>query len=63
MSGPSDTARFKIDAYPSSMFPFGLYVRVRGFWSSSWERIECYESREKALQSYERLKDLPEYLP
>ncbi len=58
-------ARFKISLYPYSVhFPFGLFVREkRRFFRDRWRHIEHFETKEKCLDPYEQIKDLPEYLP
>lgn len=59
--------RFKIDLVCSSYAFFGLFVR-RPAWHRRftgmmrWEKVERFETRDKAREFYEKIKDLPEYL-
>ncbi len=55
--------RFKIDFYDSSFCPFALYFAERGYFSVNWRRLQTFETQEKAKEFYEKIKDLPEYLP
>lgn len=54
--------RFKIDLYHSSLDPFALYVERKTLFGSKWSYIERFETRDKAKEYYEKIKDLPEYL-
>jgi hypothetical protein len=56
MEGP--TPRFKIDMH-DGYAPFGLYART---WMG-WRKLDYFRTREEALVLYEKIKDLPEYLP
>jgi hypothetical protein len=51
-------ARFKIDY--GSDYPFVLSARSR-YWG--WRVLDRLRTREDALALYEKIKDLPEYLP
>lgn len=57
--------RFKIDFYNGSSFPFGLYVQypARGWIPRRWECIDHFATKDEAKALYEKIKDLPEYLP
>lgn len=56
-----NTARFKIDIC-DRFYPFGLYHKRRGWFSSKWVELKSFEKREEALAYYDLIKDLPEYL-
>ena len=56
--------RFKIDVYNSSTYFFGLYVHRRFGWMIwRWEMLQTFQTRDEAISLYEKIKDLPEYLP
>jgi hypothetical protein len=59
----NDGPRFKIDFYDSACGPFGLYFREATLLGSRWKHIDHYASKEGALALYNKIKDLPEYLP
>jgi hypothetical protein len=54
--------RFKIDAGYDSYYPFDLFVRGRYLGGWRWRRIGYFKTKEEALELYEKIKDLPEYL-
>lgn len=55
--------RFKIDLYNSCYAPFGLFFSRRRWLGSYWDLVQNFETHEKAKEHYDKLKDLPEYLP
>jgi hypothetical protein len=55
--------RFKIDFIASSYEPFALYFRKPTWFGGSWVRIDEFKTRDDAKAHYEKIKDLPEYLP
>jgi Uri superfamily endonuclease len=56
--------RFKIDFSGHGSCPYGVFVRVKRFMASdAWERIDYFSTRKEAMNFYEAIKDLPEYLP
>jgi hypothetical protein len=61
------THRFKIDIRPGMPFPFGLFIRrtYRGWFRRLewWSEVEKFDTVEQARKHYEKIKDLPEYLP
>lgn len=57
------TGRFKIDFTQSSYHPFGLYFRRS--WLGvipRWVEVQTFKTRDEALEHYELIKTLPEYL-
>lgn len=57
---------FKIDIYDSTVFTFGLYhlESAKGlFGKETWKLVQPFRDREDARQFWEKIKDLPEYLP
>lgn len=59
------SSRFKIDFYDSSSWPFGLYVLRPATWwrPAEWKHVDHFQSRDDAKALYEKIKDLPEYMP
>lgn len=60
--------RFKIDLYDSCKFPFALYHKTtrKRLWRGDeveWNRLDIFEEKDQAMAFYERVKDLPIYLP
>lgn len=56
--------RFKIDHSGSYSWPYALFRRTSTWWGGTyWERLDSFETHEKARERYEAIKDLPEYLP
>lgn len=55
--------RFKIDFNDYSGEPYALYFDAGGYWRPNWRRVNTYKTKEEALAFYDRIKDLPEYLP
>ena len=55
--------RFKIDFYDYVDRPYGLYFDDGGRWSPNWRRVNSYETKAEAMAFYDKIKDLPEYLP
>lgn len=55
-------SRFKIDFSQSAVYPFALYFNRGRLWDA-WERLDTFKTRDEAKDLYERIKDLPEYLP
>ncbi len=55
--------RFKIDFYDSVYRPFCLCFREPSLWGESWKRLDTFETRDQAKAHYDKIKDLPEYLP
>ena len=55
--------RFKIDFYDFVEMPYGLYFDDGSRWRPDWRRVNSYKTKEEALAFYEKIKDLPEYLP
>lgn len=58
-----DTMRFKIDLYNSTFRPFGLYFAKRRLLGVDWKHVDSFETKEDAMTFYEKIKDLPQYLP
>jgi hypothetical protein len=58
-------ARFKIDFNPgsASYSAFVLLYRTRGWFFSRWKEVYTFETIEAARLHYEKIKDMPEYLP
>ena len=58
-------SRFKIDYYRGSMAPYGLYFKMPDTWwsSNNWEHLDHFSTKDEAMALYEKIKDLPEYLP
>jgi hypothetical protein len=59
-------ARFRIDLSltDSEYYPIGLFVRRRAWWGGEvWRELNRFTTRELAISHYEKIKDLPEYLP
>lgn len=54
--------RFKIDYTGSSYSPFGLYHCEAALFGHKWSCVDHFETKEKAKECYELIKDLPEYL-
>ncbi len=55
--------RFKIDFCGSVHFPFGLFFAKQKWWGGeNWRLVESFDSRQQALDFYEKIKNLPEYL-
>lgn len=57
---------FKIDVNDSTFRPFGLYhlASAKGFWDSDkWVLVDSFATRDEARDFWEKIKDLPEYLP
>ena len=54
--------RFKIDIYGSSYYLFALFINRSSWFREEWEVVERFETRDKAKEYYEKIKDLPEYL-
>lgn len=58
-------ARFKIDFKPGH----GTYSAFRLMWRSPtwyggrWVEVYTFDTQDKAREHYEKIKDLPEYLP
>lgn len=70
------TARFKIDfagrndGSPYYEYTYGLYFsafRTEGVFIKKqilvWRRLETFKTQNEAREHYEKIKDLPEYLP
>ncbi|MGW1422720.1 hypothetical protein ACWAT4_21700 [Bradyrhizobium manausense] len=57
-----NTARFKIDFMHGSYEPFGLFWRRPGIFGV-WVKLDSFKTRADAKEHYEKIKDLPEYLP
>lgn len=55
--------RFKIDFYDYVEKPYGLYFDHGGFWGPEWRRVNSYATQDEARAFYDKIKDLPEYLP
>jgi hypothetical protein len=55
--------RFKIDFYDYEDRPYGLYFDDGSRWRANWRRVNSYKTKEEALAFYDKIKDLPEYLP
>jgi hypothetical protein len=55
--------RFKIDFDDYPKVPYGLYFDQGGYWRRDWRRVCSYETKAEALAFYDKIKDLPEYLP
>lgn len=56
--------RFKIDFNPSDSYSgFMLCWRKPTWYGSKWVKIDDFRSAEEAKAHYEKIKDLPEYLP
>jgi len=59
-----NNARFKIDfRHGYSYSVIGLYHRRQGWFCPIWDLVEAFSSIEDAKAHYEKIKDLPEYLP
>lgn len=58
-------SRFKIDFTPgsSTYSAFGLFWRQPTWFGGKWVRVDTFETVEKAKEHYEKIKELPEYLP
>jgi hypothetical protein len=57
-------ARFKIDLTDSMYSCFGLFVRKPGGMGRTvWKEVACFGPREEVEAHYQKIKDLPEYLP
>jgi hypothetical protein len=57
-----DKPRFKIDVSGYVGNIYGLFFRKRGWFRDTWDKIDSFDTREKAKEKYEQIKDLPEYL-
>jgi len=58
------THRFKIDFNPDSTYvPVIICFSRKTFFGERWEKIGSFDSIDKAREHYEKIKDLPEYLP
>lgn len=58
--------RFKIDYYNGSRhYVFGLFFYAGKNWRGreKWELVDSFDNVEDAKKLYERIKNLPEYLP
>jgi len=55
--------RFKIDFSDYSSQPYALFFDEGGYWRPRWRRVDTYKTQDEARAFYEKVKDLPEYLP
>lgn len=55
------TQRFKID-FQDSYGTYGLFY-TRGWLWPTWYLIVSYKTKQEALDFYEKIKELPVYLP
>lgn len=56
-------SRFKIDLYDYASYPFALYHRERLLMVFPfWRKIEIFQTRAEAVELYDKIKSLPEYL-
>jgi hypothetical protein len=54
--------RFKIDFNDYFNEPFALYFDEGG-WRPIWRKVNSYKTKDEAVAFYDKVKDLPEYLP
>lgn len=59
------TERFKIDFNPgyAGYSAFVLLFREPRWYGAKWVQVSTFETVEKAKDHYEKIKDLPQYLP
>lgn len=57
------TARFKIDLSKKNRGWIALFHRQKRLFGKTWIQIDYFKYHEDCKTLYEKIKDLPEYLP